>query len=238
MPKRFLIAANWKMNPPPGGFDAPDSPYKSTATVEVVAFPTFLHIRDCVDAGLITGGQCGHPEKSGARTGDISMNMLQTAGCEYVLCGHSERRQSHGVTDEDVAAQVQAALAAKLIPILCVGESKREQEAGRGTDTVQRQLQAFQAGCVVAYEPVWAIGNEAADPKYAQEVHSFIRLQLPSALREKTNILYGGSVNPANAANFLSQPHVDGLLIGGASLKPGDFGKIVQVAEGLGAAGK
>lgn len=230
MTKRFLIAANWKMNPAPAGFDAADTPYASKANVDVVVFPTFLDLQRCVDAKLACGAQCGRPEEKGAFTGDVSMTMIAATGAEYVLCGHSERRSKHGETDADVAAQARAALAAGLHPIVCVGETEDERTAGREKDVVQRQLADIPAGITIAYEPVWAIGTgKTATPDDAQAMHAFIRSLLKTDA-DKTRILYGGSMNAANAEALLKQPDIDGGLIGGASLKTEEFRAIVALA--------
>ncbi len=229
MPKKFLIAANWKMNAAPAGFDGQDSPYRTHADVDVVVLPSFVDLRKCLDAELMTGAQCGRAEPSGAFTGDVSVAMLKTIGCRYVLCGHSERRRYHGETDTQVAEQAVAALEAGLHPIVCVGETEEERKKGKEKDVVKRQLKEIPAGVTVAYEPVWAIGTgKTATPKDAQEMHAFIRGLLPE---KDTRILYGGSMNAGNAEELLKQKDIDGGLIGGASLKLDEFKKIVEAAE-------
>ena len=239
LPRRFLIAANWKMNPPPplallgATGDRSLNPYHPHVDIDVVVFPAFLDIRPSIDAGLSAGGEYGHPEVSGAHTGDISMAMLKKAGCRYVLCGHSERRANHGETDDDVAAQAIAALENGLHPVICIGETLEEREKGHEKTVVKKQLKALplESDVTIAYEPVWAIGTgKTATPKQAQEMHAYIRSLLPEDRRESTRILYGGSMKAENAEELLKQPDIDGGLIGGASLKPEEFGKIVEIA--------
>lgn len=229
--RRLLIAANWKMNPTPAGFDAPNSPYRAQKMIDVVVFPSFLELQQCVDAKLMTGAQYGHPEEQGAHTGDIGMRMIAETGATFVLCGHSERRREHGETDQMVLAQAKAALGAGLHPIVCVGETQQERDSGQAKSVVERQLQGLPSGVTIAYEPVWAIGtgkNATADE--AQEMHAFIRSLLPAKDRNATRILYGGSMNAQNAEELLRCPDIDGGLVGGASLKPADFGRIVEIA--------
>ena len=168
--------------------------------------------------------------------------MLKEAGCRYAIVGHSERRSIYLETDELVAARFAMAVSSGLTPILCVGETLEERELNITEEVVARQLDAVITkqgveaigSCVIAYEPVWAIGTgQVATPEQAQAVHAFIRnkiLALDSSIAEKVQILYGGSMNPANAGDLLSQPDIDGGLIGGASLKPTDFLAIGQAA--------
>ena len=228
-----LVAANWKMNPIPQGALAHDSPYKSHTTVDVIVFPTFLDIPACIEAKLITGAQCGHWEKAGARTGDVSMQMLAKTGCRSVLCGHSERRHGRRETNEEVIEQVIAALEENLHPILCIGETEQEREAGKERSAVKAQLLGcpFEKEVAIAYEPVWAIGTgKTATPAQAQEMHAFIRSLLPAGMQESVRILYGGSVKPENAQELLMQTDIDGALVGGASLNPEQFKAIVEAA--------
>lgn len=233
MPKRHkLLAANWKMNPAPQGFDMPIGPFRRAPDVDVVVFPSAMDIDRCVAAGLVTGGQAARAEENGAYTGDVSMAMLVAHGCQAVLCGHSERRQHHGETDESIGAQVRGALAAGLLPILCVGETGAERDAGMAQDVVREQLTValkdIQGSVVIAYEPVWAIGTgKTATPGDVQDMHAFIRTQLPEALRESP-LLYGGSVKPENAAEIFACADVDGALVGGAALKSDSFGAILS----------
>ncbi len=180
-----------------------------------------------------------HP--SGAFTGEVSASMLQDFAVRYCIVGHSERRQHHAETDVLVAAKAQRALAAGITPIVCVGESLAEREAGLTETVVKRQLAAVihaNGHCiseiVVAYEPVWAIGTGlTATPEQAQQVHSVLRAQLQAASShaERVSILYGGSMNAANAAELLAQPDVDGGLIGGAALKAPDFLSMLKTAS-------
>lgn len=233
MPRPRIIAANLKMNPiPTDAFDEA-SPYKPHDKVTVIVLPTAFDIRTCVAAGMATGGQYGHPEPKGAYTGDVSMMMLEESGCTYALCGHSERRQHHQETDAMIAAQVQAALDAGLTPIVCIGETADEREMGQTNEVLKRQLAAVKLTdkVIVAYEPRWAIGTGITPTgAQAQETHVFVRSLLPS---KDMYILYGGSMNAKNAKEFLSQPDIDGGLIGGASLDPAGFGEIVTIAASL-----
>lgn len=240
-PRPPLVAANWKMNPPPTGWDAPDSPFRPVAGVDVIVCPTFIDIPACISSGLVTGAQCGRPEQHGAFTGDASMKMAADKGCTYVLCGHSERRQHHHETDAFIAQQVQAALDLGLTPILCIGETADERELGQEKETVKRQLSIVLAAdssqlaaLVLAYEPVWAIGTgKTASAQDAQDMHAFIRGLLPESCREKVRIIYGGSVKPDNAAELIKQPDIDGFLVGGASLRPEEFASIVKTAQSI-----
>lgn len=247
MKRRPLIAANWKMNPPPAGFDASDSPFLPRSNVDISVFPSFLDLKHCIDAGIETGAQFGRPEPTGAFTGDISMAMAAKLGCTYVLCGHSDRRQFHHETNEEIAQQFVAAIDSNLIPIFCFGETEAEHDAGSTSAVLKRQLKpiitfltsGFQlpaSSFLLAYEPVWAISRgdpnkPAATPKDAQDMHALIRSLLPKDRQATTRILYGGSMKGSNAHELLSQPDIDGGLVGGASLKPDDFRKIVEEAE-------
>ena len=186
------------------------------------------------------GAQDVSAHASGAYTGEVSAAMLKDLGCRYAIVGHSERRQHHAETDALVADKAKAALAAGITPIVCVGETLAEREAGRTEEVVKRQLAAVihtNGHCisevVVAYEPVWAIGTgKTASPEEAQAVHAVLRAQLKAATDQsaRIKILYGGSMNAANAATLLAQPDIDGGLIGGASLKAPDFLKIIAAA--------
>jgi len=237
MARTFLIAANWKMNPIPAGALDPSSPYRPHNGVETAVFPTFLDLKSCVQTGLPTGAQYGHPEAAGAHTGDVSMEMIRKLGCTFVLCGHSERRQGHSEHDRDVAAQAEAALRVGLHPIICVGETKSERETRRHKHIVERQIKALplhHQSFTIAYEPVWAIGTGlTATPEQAEDMHSFIRSLLPDSRQATTRILYGGSLNPVNAQELLSQANIDGGLVGGASLKPDAFRDIAAIASRL-----
>ena len=215
--------------------------YESRKNVEAVVFPTFLDLSTCLKAKIVTGGQFGRPEDSGAFTGDTSIKMLKDLGCTYVLCGHSDRRQFHHESNEEVAAQARAALAHGLHPIICIGEREVERDTGRGKEVVEDQLKPIlslmcEGGVTLAYEPVWAISRgdpnrPAATPEDAENMHAFIRSLLPASCRETIRILYGGSVKPENALTILSQSEVDGALVGGASLDPASFAAILDAAE-------
>lgn len=192
-------------------------------------------------AAVELGGQDVSAHASGAYTGEVSAAMLKDLGCRYAIVGHSERRQYHAESDALVADKTRAALAAGITPIVCVGETLDEREAGRTEEVVKRQLAAVihaNGHCisevVVAYEPVWAIGTgKTASPEEAQSVHAVLRAQLKAAtdLSARIKILYGGSMSAANAATLLAQPDIDGGLIGGASLKAQEFLKIIAVAQ-------
>jgi triosephosphate isomerase len=192
------------------------------------------------DSKCALGAQNVCDQEAGAFTGEVSAAMLKQCGCRYALVGHSERRSLYLETDQLVAARFAMALASGLIPILCVGETLDEREQGITEAVVARQIDAVIdvsgiggiAQAVIAYEPVWAIGTgKVATPDQAQEVHAFIRgklAQLDVGVAEQVKILYGGSMNPSNAAELLSQDDIDGGLIGGASLKADDFLAIAQ----------
>jgi triosephosphate isomerase len=192
-------------------------------------------------SALALGAQDVSAHESGAYTGEVSAAMLRDFAVRYVIVGHSERRQFHGETDTVVAHKAQRALAAGITPIVCVGESLAEREAGQTEAVVKRQLAAViqtNGHCiseiVVAYEPVWAIGTGlTATPEQAQALHAVLRAQLQAATAQadRVSILYGGSMNAANAASLLAQPDVDGGLIGGASLKAPDFLSMLKAAS-------
>lgn len=231
--RRFLIAANWKMNPAPAGAFEEDSVFRGLSACDVVVFPSSLDIPAALKADLITGGQCGNPKECGAYTGDVSMRMLKDAGCTYVLCGHSERRTFQNETNEDIAEQVIAALEVGLHPILCIGESDKEHSEKKKKSVIEAQLNGIplESDITIAYEPVWAIGTgKTPTPDEAEEMHQFIRSLLPGDRKEQTRIIYGGSMNALNAHTFLKQPNIDGGLIGGASLKPSEFHEIIDSA--------
>jgi len=229
-----IVAANWKMNLLKAEAAALvqklEEPPEGT---RVVIFPSFPLIPAVAElAGRIeVGGQDLHPEDKGAFTGDVSGAQLADAGCTWVLCGHSERRQGHGEVDDLVARKIAAAQRHGLIPMVCVGETKEERKAGDTLKVLERQvrsaLEALQGEFALAYEPVWAIGTgETATPEIAQEAHKFIR----GLLGEDVPILYGGSATPDNAAGLIAQPDVDGFLVGGASLDPGKFLSIIRAS--------
>ena len=245
--KKKLIAGNWKMN---GNLAANDALVKAiiaglgaqTCDVAVcVPAPYLAQLQALLQGSpVLLGSQDVSAHESGAYTGEVSVGMLKEFGVRYCLVGHSERRQYHGETDVVVAAKAQRALAAGLTPIVCVGETLAEREAGQTEEVVKRQLAAVihaNGHCiseiVVAYEPVWAIGTgKTASPEQAQQVHAVLRAQLKAASShaDGIQILYGGSMNAANAAQLLTQPDIDGGLIGGAALKASDFLTIIAAA--------
>lgn len=246
--KRKLIAGNWKMN---GGLAANEALVRAIvgglqaqASCDIaVAVPApYLAQVQALTAGtpVALGAQDVSAHESGAFTGEVSAGMLRDFGVRYALVGHSERRQYHGESDAVVAAKAQRALAAGITPVVCVGETLAEREAGQTEQVVRRQLAAVihvNGHCiseiVVAYEPVWAIGTgRTATPEQAQAVHAVLRAQLAAATEHaaRMRILYGGSMNAANAADLLAQPDIDGGLIGGASLKAPDFLQIIAAA--------
>ena len=241
-----LIAGNWKMN---GnlqsvvelveGIKAGDA-----GKAELAVFPPAVFLMKVggllADSEIALGAQNVCDQEAGAFTGEVAAAMLKECGCRYALAGHSERRSLYLETDQLVAARCAMAVASGIIPILCVGETLQEREQGITEDVVARQIDAVIdlsgidgiARAIIAYEPVWAIGTgKVATPDQAQEVHAFIRgklAQLDVGVAEQVKILYGGSMNPSNAAELLSQPDIDGGLIGGASLKADDFLAIAQ----------
>ena len=248
--KKNLIAGNWKMN---GSLAANQvlveamlaglKGVEPQAEVALCAPAVYLaQLQGLLANGPIAlGSQDVSAQEAGAYTGEISASMLKDFGCRYAIVGHSERRQYHGESDATVATKAQRALAAGITPIVCVGETLAEREAGQTEAVVKRQLAAVihtVAHCiseiVVAYEPVWAIGTgKTATPEMAQSVHAVLRAQLAAATEhpERVKILYGGSMNATNAASLMAQPDIDGGLIGGASLKAADFLQIVASAQ-------
>jgi triosephosphate isomerase (TIM) len=249
-----LIAGNWKMN----GSLAANAALLDALSQGLTAAPAACEVAVCVpapylaqvqtlrstQAGLVAielGAQDVSAQASGAYTGEVSASMLKDFGCRFVIVGHSERRQYHGESDALVADKAKAALASGITPIVCVGETLAEREAGHTEEVVKRQLAAVihsNGHCiseiVVAYEPVWAIGTgKTASPEEAQAVHAVLRAQLKAATDQfaRVKILYGGSMNAANAATLLAQPDIDGGLIGGASLKAPDFLTIIAAAR-------
>jgi triosephosphate isomerase len=242
--KKKLIAGNWKMN---GSLQANtrllqallaglDQPACEVAVC--VPAPYLAQCQGLLQGSPIDlGAQDVSTQVSGAYTGEVSGPMLREFGVRYAIVGHSERRQYHGETDDTVAAKARQALACGITPIVCVGETLAEREAGRTEEVVKRQLAAVIAvnghcisEIVVAYEPVWAIGTgKTASPEQAQQVHAVLRAQLQAATThaDRIKLLYGGSMNATNAATLLAQPDIDGGLIGGASLKAPDFLTII-----------
>lgn len=249
--RRLLVAANWKMHktrPEAEAFVRAALPHLAAAeAVEVVLCPPYTALeavgRLLAGSGVKLGAQNLHWERQGAFTGEVSAAMLRDAGCAYVIVGHSERRQLFGETDDRVRRKVRAAFDGGLVPILCVGETLEERQAGQTESRVTEQLDAGTADLspeevarlVVAYEPVWAIGTgKSATGPEANRVSAWIRQHLRERFgdaADATRIQYGGSVTARNAAEFLGQPEVDGALVGGASLDPEEFVRIVQAAR-------
>ena len=242
-----LAAGNWKMN----GTAAALSEVSALLAAhpapgcEMLLCPpaTLVAQMAALAAGsaLAVGGQDCHAKASGAHTGDISAAMLKDAGAAYVILGHSERRADHGEQDALVLAKAEAAVAAGLVPVVCIGETEAERDAGTTLAVIGAQLEGSvpadsTAGTlVVAYEPVWAIGT-GRTPTLEQiaEVHAFLRDRLTARIGAEAagvRLLYGGSVKPSNAVEIFAVPHVDGALVGGASLKAADFGAIVAALQ-------
>jgi triosephosphate isomerase len=249
--RRPIIAGNWKMNLLPDQAVAlVENLWRlisSQDRVEVVVCPPFVDIPAVY--GVIQGGnmdirlaaQNMYWEESGAFTGEISPSMLLEFGVTHVIIGHSERRQYFGETDQGVNRKVRSALEHGLVPIMCVGETLKQREAGDTENVVVNQVKCglFEVdvtrakGLVIAYEPVWAIGTgKAATAEDAEEVTSLIRMAVSETLNaeiaDTIRIQYGGSVNPENMSDFMAKPDIDGALVGGASLKAEEFSKIVR----------
>ena len=249
----FLVAGNWKMN----GSTAANAELLAGIIDSVPAgegfsllvCPPFPYVAavasQAAGSAVKVGAQNVSEHEKGAFTGEVAPAMLRDVGCDYVIVGHSERRALYGETSEQVAAKFVAAQAAGIVPILCVGETLEEREAGTTEAVVDEQLdaalsaagiEAF-ARAVIAYEPVWAIGTGmTATPEQAQDVHRHIRARLAEhdpAIADGVQILYGGSMKGDNAAGLLAQPDIDGGLIGGASLKAEDFLAIARAAASL-----
>lgn len=246
-----FVAGNWKMNGSKQSIEALLAGIKgamsSISKTQVVVCPPAIYIPQveslCAGSAVKFGSQDVSFEQSGAFTAEISVSMLKDFNCEYAIVGHSERRSLHGETDQQVAKKFATARAAGITPILCVGETLDEREAGTTEDVVARQLNAVielegveaLQDSVIAYEPVWAIGTgKTASPEQAQEVHAFIRKMIAeqsAATAEKVQILYGGSVKADNAEQLFSMADIDGGLIGGASLQVDDFMAICQAGD-------
>jgi triosephosphate isomerase (TIM) len=244
--RRKLVSANWKMN----GSRAANSAWLAEFDgrdlgCDAVVFAPFVYLLQVIEGlrGAEAGAQNVSAEAPGAFTGEVAGEMLLDLGCTWVIVGHSERRALYGESNEVVSAKAARALALGLKPIVCVGETLAEREAGRTQAVIDAQLDAVLARCTpaqllggaVAYEPVWAIGTgKTATPAQAQEVHAAIRArlaQMDATAAAQLRLLYGGSVKPANAAELFSQPDVDGGLIGGASLLAKDFRAICEAAR-------
>ncbi len=251
--RTLLIAGNWKMNPAARSeavalAQAVKAAVGSSTVVRVLVCPPAVFLSD-IDAVLEgspigMGAQNMHWEPSGAYTGELSAAMLLDSGCTHVILGHSERRHGLGETDVQVNRKLHAALAARLIPIVCIGETKEQRLANETESVLLAQLTGSlaglepeqMAGTVLAYEPVWAIGTGlTATPEQAQAAHHFVRTwigqQFGAATAARVIVQYGGSVKPDNAAELLAAPDLDGALVGGASLKSTDFLAIVRAGQ-------
>jgi triosephosphate isomerase len=248
--RKPLLAGNWKMYKTPADTRAFFEKFvplvSGSAHADVAICPPFVAIAAAVEGAAgsqvgIGGQDCYWTNKEGAFTGEVSPAMLKAAGCQWVIIGHSERRQFFGETDESVCKKTVAALEAGVKPIVCVGELLEERELGRTNDVLKAQfdggiapLTAEQfAQIVIAYEPVWAIGTgKVATPEIACDAHKVIRGLVESKFgkdaAESVRILYGGSVKPDNVKGLMAQPDIDGALVGGASLKPEDFAGVVN----------
>jgi triosephosphate isomerase len=246
--RKPIIAGNWKMHKTPSqtvSLINELKPLVKDAQVEVVVCPPFVCLPAAKEAlagsNIKLGAQNMHWEEQGAFTGEVAPGMLKELGVEYVIIGHSERRQYFGETDEMVNKKVLSAVAHNLIPIICVGETLEQREQGITGEVVDRQTRAALKGLrpdvadrvVIAYEPIWAIGTgRTASSDDANEVIGYIRKVvgevLGSQAAQQMRILYGGSVKPENAAELMQMPEIDGGLVGGASLKAQDFAKIVK----------
>ncbi len=242
------LAANWKMNKTvaeAGAFVDSLLPRIAATPHDVVLCPPFTALAEVVErsrgSAVRVAAQNMHEAESGAFTGEVSSSMLVELGVSGVVLGHSERRRHFGETDEALAHKVLRALAAALEPILCVGESEDARDAGQTEAVLEGQLQADLAEVgptelarvVIAYEPIWAIGTgRTASPDQAEEAIAFIRdvVRERGGAADELRILYGGSVKPENASELLARPEIDGALVGGASLDPGDFAAIVEAA--------
>ncbi len=249
-----MIAGNWKMNlsveEAVALTEAVGSGIGNVSDVEVLVAPPFTHLaavkRAIDESRIFLAAQNMHSEMSGAYTGEISGRMLQQAGCTHVILGHSERRTLFGETSEVVNLKVRAASFLGLIPIICVGETLEERESDRTFEVIKEQLdvsmdnfradQMMPTTTILAYEPVWAIGTgKTATPEQAEEVHQFIRLWIEktftSGVAAQVRILYGGSVKPENVKALMTEPDIDGALVGGASLKGDSFVPLIHYRE-------
>lgn len=241
--RKPFVAGNWKMNGSNELVTSFTSELASNQDVDIVICPPAVYLSKFSQADFSIGAQNASEFASGAHTGEVSLSMLAEVGCEYVILGHSERREGHNESNEMVARKVKAAISAGLTPILCIGEPLDVRENGGVFDFVKAQLDAVAIECgaqyiknsVIAYEPIWAIGTgKTASPEQAQEVHAFIRKELAaldSSAAANVRLLYGGSVNAGNAKELFAKADIDGGLIGGASLKIEDFTTICQAAS-------
>jgi len=246
--RRPFLAGNWKMNLGlPEAIRLAEQLRELVGAIpdrDVAVFPSFVGVAGVIgvleDSPIRVGGQTCHPDDSGAFTGEVSAPLLRSTGATLVLVGHSERRHVFGETDKDVAARLLAALNHRLQPILCVGETLKEREAGETLTVIERQVRSGLAGVsrdrlgdvTLAYEPVWAIGTgKVATPDQAQEVHAAIRnmlKEIAGATGEDMRILYGGSVKGSNVDGLMAQTDIDGALVGGAALDADEFTRIVR----------
>ncbi len=252
MTRKLFIAGNWKMNTSLADATALAGAIVekigSVETVDMTVCPPFPYLTSVkealADSKIALGAQDVFYEDSGAYTGEVSTAMLKDVGCTYAICGHSERRHVIGETDELINRKVLKCISDGIMPILCVGELLTQRQADETIEVVSRQIRlglegvssADMAGVTIAYEPVWAIGTGiTATPDQAQDVHAMIRSLLgeiyDAATANNTQIQYGGSVKPDNAAELMNCPDIDGALVGGASLKADDFAKIVQAGK-------
>jgi triosephosphate isomerase len=250
MARKLFIAGNWKMNKTPSEAKKLASELKAAIgdndSVDMAVCPTFVALAPAVEAlkgsNIKVGAQNMYFEDSGAYTGEISADMLLDIPVEYVILGHSERRSIFGETNADINAKVKKALEKGLKPIVCIGETLEEREADKTEAVVAEQIKGSLAdlsaddmkSVTIAYEPVWAIGTgRTATPEQAQDVHVFVRGKLRDqfgTMADQIRIQYGGSVKPANAKELMSQPDIDGALVGGASLKADDFAGIINAS--------
>ena len=236
MAPRKLAAGNWKMNGTLAALSEIDAILAQPAGCDLLICPPATLIQSVAAQGIATGGQDCHAKASGAHTGDIAAQQLRDVGASHVILGHSERRTDHAETDAQVAAKAVAAHEAGLIAVICLGETEAQRDAGDTLAVISAQLAASVPDCataantVIAYEPVWAIGT-GRTPTNDQiaEVHALLRDRLSARFADGADVslLYGGSVKPGNAAEIFAIPHVNGALVGGASLKASDFGPII-----------
>ncbi|UXU74035.1 MULTISPECIES: triose-phosphate isomerase [unclassified Paracoccus (in: a-proteobacteria)] len=244
MAPRKLAAGNWKMNGTLASLAEVDrllSDHPAPGCDVLICPPaTLIHALAARSGHIAVGGQDCHPQPAGAHTGDIAAAQLRDAGASHVILGHSERRSDHGETDALVAAKAQAAHAAGLVAVICVGETEAQRDAGETLAVISAQLAgsvpqgATAANTVIAYEPVWAIGTgRTPTGDQIAEVHALMRKELAARLSDGAEItlLYGGSVKPGNAAEIFAIAHVNGALVGGASLKADDFGPIIAALD-------
>jgi len=252
MSRRLFVAGNWKMHKGPLEAEALANGLKKALSnqtaVDVAVAPPFVSLVPVIQrlkhTGIEVAGQDLHPEVGGAYTSGVSGEMLREAGCSYVIVGHSERRRWFHDDNARINKKVHAAFRAGLLPILCIGETLQERDAGKADEVVSQQLLTGLAGLeadqiptvTIAYEPVWAIGTGVtATPSQAQDMHAMIRGCLkdryPDYVAAQTRIQYGGSVKPGNAASLLKQPDIDGALVGGAALNVESFTGIIEAGS-------